>query len=151
VFPRQWPVKILLIHENNPYLEREEITIAADCTLLVKKDFHEKYSSGRPVFIGCPLLENPDVLIKKLAIIMNSRARRIDVVTMEVPCCQTLHMMIEKIVREQGIGDKEIKNYIVRVFTGNIEEWKPGVIDESMIELERMAHGHMVHDELKRH
>ena len=146
MFPRQWPVKILLIHSNNPYLGKEELKIVADCALLARKGFHEEYTNGNPVFIGCPLLENPDLLLNKLRIILGySKAKKIEVYSMEVPCCQALHLMIKRLLNELNIDDKEVEHYIVRVFTGNVEKWKPGVIDESMIELERIAHGHGGH------
>lgn len=141
--PRQWPLKILLIHSNNSFLKKPKIVIAADCTLLLREDLHESYEKGIPVFIGCPLLEDPDALINKLKLILSeSTAKQIDVISMEVPCCQALHMMIRRLLDEISIKEKKINHFIIRVFTGNKEEWKPGIIDKSMIELERIAHGH---------
>jgi hypothetical protein len=63
----------------------------------------------------------------------------VDVITMEVPCCQALHMMVKQITSENNLKHR-FTHRIVRVFTKEVEEWRPGQVDESMIELERIAH-----------
>lgn len=141
--PKQWPIKILLVHPNSPFLKRPKIIIAADCALLLRRDLHTDYEKGIPIFIGCPLLENPDLLFNKLRVILSeTSAKQINIISMEVPCCHTLHMMVRKLLNELNVEDRKINHYIIRIFTGDMEEWRPGIIDESMIKLERIAHGH---------
>lgn len=141
--PKQWPLKIILVHPKAPFLKNKKLIIAADCSLLLRRDLHESYEKKIPVIIGCPLLENPDAILRKLELILTSEEpKEIDVISMEVPCCQALHMMVKQILAKVKESKHNIKHYIVRVFTSNLEEWKPGVIDESMIALERMAHEH---------
>jgi hypothetical protein len=136
----QWPLKILLVHPQAPFLSKDKIVISADCVLLMRPDISQLYSNGIPVLIGCPLLEDPDVMLNKLKLILSSGLKNIDVISMEVPCCQALHMMVRHIASENNLKHS-FSHKIVRVFTKEVEEWKPGVVDESMIKLERIAHG----------
>ena len=54
----QWPVKILLVHPKAPFLQKEKLIIAADCSVLSNKGLGEKFGKGETVIIGCPLLED---------------------------------------------------------------------------------------------
>ncbi len=137
----QWPVKILLVHPKAPFLQKEKLVIAADCSVLLNRGLGEKFGKGETVIIGCPLLEDPDRTFSKLRLVFKeTNAKKVEVYTMEVPCCHALHYMALKASSEAERGDIEVKNYIVRVEGGRIEEFKPGVVDESMIEAERKAH-----------
>lgn len=137
----QWPVKILLVHPQAAFLMRNKITIAADCAALLNENLSEQYRNGNPIIIGCPLLEDPNRLASKIALVMEETlAKEIDVYTMEVPCCHAIHMMVTKAIKESG-KDINSKHYIIRVASRRIESYKPGVIDESMVEAERKAHG----------
>ncbi|MBE8539557.1 hypothetical protein [Geoglobus acetivorans] len=129
----QWPVKIMLVHPKADFLKDDEITIAADCAVLVNREISDRFGK-KAVLIGCPMLEDPKRVYEKIQMLMKEgEFSSVQVFTMEVPCCQALHMMVE---REKG--DKEIRRFIVRV-NGNVEEYK-GKIDESMIEAEKKAH-----------
>ncbi|MEM2339364.1 MAG: hypothetical protein QXW83_04095, partial [Nitrososphaerales archaeon] len=109
----QWPVKILLVYPKAPFLQREKITIAADCSILINESFHDKFKKGETLIIGCPLLENPDRIMNKITqIIKDTTASKIDVYTMEVPCCHAIHMMVKKAVKELRKEDVDIKHYI---------------------------------------
>lgn len=138
----QWPVKILLVHPQAPFLKREKLIIASDCTLLTNKELGDRFRNGETVIIGCPLLEDPDRIMSKLALVMKeTTAKSVEVFTMEVPCCHAIHMMAMKAIKEAG-NNIDAKHYIVRVMTGDVEPYVPGLIDESMLEAERRAHGH---------
>ncbi len=63
----QWPVKILLVHPQASFLQKEKLTIAADCAVLTNKEFGEKFRKGETVIIGCPLLEDPSRIMVKLS------------------------------------------------------------------------------------
>ncbi|NOY10712.1 MAG: hypothetical protein GXO67_01215 [Archaeoglobi archaeon] len=130
---RQWPVKLLLVHPKAEFLKGDRIIIASDCSLLIDKEITEKFGET-PVLIGCPMLEDPRRTYEKIKLLMETgEFGEVEVYTMEVPCCQALHMMVE---REKG--DKDVRRFIVRV-TGEVEEYR-GVVDERMIEAERRAH-----------
>jgi len=138
----QWPVKILLVHPKASFLTRDKIIIAADCAALLNEEVSQRFRSGEPVIIGCPLLEDPHKMMNKIALIMEgAKVRELEVYTMEVPCCHAIHMMVTKIIGETG-RDVKSRHYIVRVLTRRAESYKPGAIDESMIRAEREAHTH---------
>jgi hypothetical protein len=136
----QWPLKILLVHPQAPFLAKNRIVIVADCAILMRPEIAKLYDEGVPILIGCPLLEDPDAMINKLKLILGTdNVKDVDVITMEVPCCQALHMMVKQIASENNLKHR-FTHKIVRVFTKEVEEWRPGQVDESMIELERIAH-----------
>jgi len=136
---RQWPVKILLVSPKAPFMQKDSLTIAADCTLLLNPEIYEKFGKGETVVIGCPLLENPDSLSEKISTILkSSKIKRVSVYTIEVPCCHAIHLMVNRSIK--GRSDVQVEGYIVRVATGKAEPYKPGRIDESMLEMERLAH-----------
>lgn len=140
--PEQWPVKVLLVHPLAPFLKRDKLTVAADCAALVHAPIGEKFRRGETVIIGCPLLEDPDRLVDKLSLVTSEMgAKDLEVYTMEVPCCHVIHMMVSKALAKTGKAGVRVRNFIVRVSTGEAEPYRPGVIDESMIKAERMAHG----------
>ncbi len=137
-----WPVKILLIHPQAPFLKSESIVIASDCAVLLYGELGERFRAGTPVVIGCPLLEDPHKLFDKIKLIINeASSKSIDVYTMEVPCCHAIHMMVDSAIKELGKNTKT-SHYIVRVLTKKAEPYIPGYIDESAIEFEKRAHGH---------
>lgn len=138
----QWPVKILLVHPRAPFLQGDRLVVAADCSVLLNRELGEEFKRGTAVIIGCPLLEDPDGMQRKLRLVLEeTSAREVKVYTMEVPCCHALHYMTARAARESGKRGVKLENYIVRVETGAVEEFKPGLVDESMIEAERRAHG----------
>ncbi|HID18683.1 TPA: hypothetical protein EYP27_03980 [Candidatus Bathyarchaeota archaeon] len=140
----QWPVKILLVHPQASFLQKSRLTIAADCAVLSSESLGNRFRKGETVIIGCPLLEDPNRVMSKLALVMKEAdASEVEVYTMEVPCCHAIHMMVMKAIKEAGKGNVDAKYYIVRVMSGEIEPYKPGAIDESMMEAERRAHGHI--------
>lgn len=138
----QWPVKILLIHPQAPFLMQDKMVVSADCAVLLSEEVSEQFRGGSPVVIGCPLLEDPNRMMNKITLLIKeTKANEVTVYAMEVPCCHALHMMVTRAIKETG---KEInsKHYIVRVYSRKVEPYKPGVLDDSMIRAEREAHGH---------
>lgn len=137
----QWPVKILLVHPRAPFLMQDKIVIAADCATLLSEEVGGQFKGGSPVIIGCPLLEDPNRIMNKIALVMKeTKASEVAVYSMEVPCCHALHMMVKRAIGETGRGISS-KHYIVRVYSRKVEPYRLGVVDESMIRAEREAHG----------
>jgi hypothetical protein len=138
---KQWPVKILLVHPQAPFMQHSKLIIASDCAVLTNPELAERFKRGETVLIGCPLLEDPDRLAQKFDLIaQETGAKEIEVYTMEVPCCHAFHMMVRHSL-ERAKKSIETKNYIVRVLTGKPEPYEFGRIDRSMIEMEHRAHG----------
>ena len=130
----QWPLKILLVHPEAKFLQEDKFTIAADCSLLVNKKIVDKFGK-EAVIIGCPMLEDPRRFFEKLKLIIEkSKAKKIDVYTMEVPCCHAIHMMVDKALQK----DISVEKFIVRI-SGKVEPYT-GFIDRSMVEAEAKAH-----------
>lgn len=138
----QWPVKILLVHPQAPFMQQDSLTIAADCTLLANPELSKQFNKGETMIIGCPLLEDPDRLAEKIGLIAGeTKAKKIEVYTMEVPCCHAIHMMVNRSLDKKRRHDVEVKNFIVRVMTGKAEPYVFGKVDRSMLEMETRAHG----------
>lgn len=139
---RQWPVKILLVHPQAPFMQRDSLTIASDCALLVNPELSSRFKSGDTVVTGCPLLEDPDRLAEKIDLIAEeTKAKKIEVYTMEVPCCHAIHMMVGRSMEKKRKQGVKVENYIVRVMTGKAEPYALGRVDRSMVEMEKRAHG----------
>lgn len=136
---RQWPIKLLLVHPQAPFLDSDTITLAADCTLMLWSELSQQFTQGSPMVIGCPMLEDPDKQSEKIDLLARTtQAKTVRVYTMEVPCCLAYHQMVERSFQDRdGIT---VENYIVRVMTGEAGPYVPGKLDSSMMEMEHRAH-----------
>jgi NAD-dependent dihydropyrimidine dehydrogenase PreA subunit len=105
----QWPVQLMLVPPNAPYLDNADLLIAADCVPFAYANFHEDFLKGRSLVIGCPKLDDIDFYKEKLTgIIRSNNIRSITLLHMEVPCCYGLRQAVEEALKESGKG-KEIK------------------------------------------
>lgn len=108
---KRWPLKVLLVHPEAKFMQEDKFTIAADCSLLVHKEIVKRFGE-ETVIIGCPMLEDPRRFFDKLKLIIEKcKAKKIDVFTMEVPCCHAIHMMVDKVL-QQGI---KIRRMVIAV------------------------------------
>lgn len=138
---KQWPIKIQLVNPQAPFLLKDSLTIAADCTLAANPELSSRFGKDETVVIACPMLEDSERVASQIdRIIGESKAKKVEVYTMEVPCCHPIHMMVERSMGERRKRGLEVKNYIVRVMTRKVEPWTPGKVDRSMIEMERRVH-----------
>jgi hypothetical protein len=86
-----WPIQLMLVPPQAPYLQGADIVLAADCVPFAYADFHRRFLRGRPVIIGCPKLDQADFYVKKLAQILHiARPKSVSILRMEVPCCSGL-------------------------------------------------------------
>lgn len=139
---KQWPVKILLVHPQAPFMQKDSLIIASDCTLITNPQLSSRFKKGETIVIGCPLLEDPDRLAEKLDLIAEeTKAKKIEVYTMEVPCCHAIHMMVDRSLSKKKKRGIKVEKHIVRVMTGDAEPYVPGRLDRSMLEMEMRAHG----------
>jgi Pyruvate/2-oxoacid:ferredoxin oxidoreductase delta subunit len=91
-----WPVQLTLVPPSAPYLRGADILLVADCVPFAMADFHQRFLRNRPVIIGCPKLDQPELYAKKLAEIAHvARPKSLTVIHMEVPCCSGLTRIAE--------------------------------------------------------
>ena len=100
---KQWPVQLMLVPPNAPYLEDADLLITADCVPFALPTFHQDFLRGKRLIIGCPKLDDIDFYKEKLAEIFKSNnIRSVTVLHMEVPCCFGLRRVVEEAVSESG-------------------------------------------------
>ena len=92
-----WPVQIRLVPPTAPFLKGADLLVAADCTPIAYPNFHRDFLEGKVVMVGCPKFDEVQAYVQKFADIFNvAGIKSIEVVTMEVPCCQGLPVIVRK-------------------------------------------------------
>jgi len=92
-----WPVQIRLVPPTAPFLKGAHMLVAADCTPIAYPNFHRDFLNGKVVMVGCPKFDDVQSYIQKFAEIFNTAGiKSVEVVAMEVPCCQGLPMIAKK-------------------------------------------------------
>jgi len=92
-----WPVQIRLVPPTAPFLKGANLLVAADCTPIAYPNFHRDFLQGKVVMLGCPKFDEAQAYIQKFADIFNTAGiKSVEVITMEVPCCQGLPMIVKK-------------------------------------------------------
>jgi NAD-dependent dihydropyrimidine dehydrogenase PreA subunit len=92
-----WPVQIRLVPPTAPFLKGADLLVAADCTPVAYPNFHRDFLDGKVVVVGCPKFDDVQTYVQKFADIFNTAGiKSIEVVTMEVPCCQGLPVIVKK-------------------------------------------------------
>ncbi len=100
---RQWPTKIELVSPNAPYFNNEELLVVSDCSPLVYGDFHRKILKGKPIVTICPILSLGDAELQKLEDILKANPiKKVNLILMEVPCCQKIRFYMGQIVKAVG-------------------------------------------------
>lgn len=83
-----WPIQLMLIPTNAPYLAQADLVISADCVPCAVGDFHRRFVDGRILIIACPKLDNAQYYVEKLTeMFTRNDIRSLTVPYMEVPCC----------------------------------------------------------------
>lgn len=92
-----WPVQIRLVPPTAPFLKGADLLVAADCTPIAYPNFHRDFLQGKVVMVGCPKFDEVDAYVDKFSDIFSvAGIKSVTVVTMEVPCCQGLPMIVRK-------------------------------------------------------
>ena len=100
---RNWPVQLMLMPVNAPYLNGADLLIAADCAGSACPDYHEDYVKGRVLVIACPKLDNADFYREKLAAMFKANdINSVRVVHMTVPCCFGLVQLVRQALADSG-------------------------------------------------
>lgn len=100
---RQWPVQIMLVPPQAPFLNDADLLIAADCVAFAMPDFHERLLKGRVLLVGCPKLDDAAFYQEKLtAMFTENTIRSVTVAHMEVPCCSAMVRLVKAAIAASG-------------------------------------------------
>jgi len=92
-----WPVQIKLVPPTAPFLKGADLLVAADCTPFAYPNFHRDFLQGKVLMVGCPKFDDAEAYIQKFTDVFKmSGVKSVTVVTMEVPCCQGLPVIVKK-------------------------------------------------------
>ena len=91
---RQWPVQIMLVPPNAPYLKEADLLIAADCVPFAYADFHHELLKGKLLLEFCQE--------KITQILKDNNIKSITCAHMEVPCCFGLVSMVKSAISASG-------------------------------------------------
>jgi len=98
-----WPVQLMLVPPNAPFLDNADLLITADCVPFAYADFHNDFIKGKSLVIGCPKLDDAKYYMEKLTTIFKeSNIRSLTVVNMEVPCCHGLYHIVNEALKSSG-------------------------------------------------
>ncbi|MBU4311757.1 MAG: 4Fe-4S binding protein [Candidatus Omnitrophica bacterium] len=98
-----WPIQLMLVPVEAPYLKDANLLIAADCVAFSYPDFHQDFLKGRIALIGCPKLDAATVYEEKLAELFKINSiKSITVLHMEIPCCFGLIQIVKEALRLSG-------------------------------------------------
>ncbi len=98
-----WPVQIRLVPPTAPFLKGANLLVAADCAPIAYPNFHRDFLQGKVVMVGCPKFDEADAYVEKFTDIFSlAGIKSVTVVTMEVPCCQGLPMIVRKGLEVSG-------------------------------------------------
>ena len=118
---RQWPVQIMLVPPNAPYLKNADLLIAADCVPFAYPDFHKEFLKDKVLLVGCPKLDDTDFYLQKLTQLFQANdIKSITIAHMEVPCCFGLIKLVNAAVGQSG-KNIPIKGYTIGV-KGDVKE-----------------------------
>jgi ferredoxin len=100
---RQWPVQIMLVPPEAPFLRGADLLIAADCVPFSYADFHERLLKGKTLLAGCPKLDDAQFYRDKLTeMFKRNDLASVTVAYMEVPCCFGMVKLVESAIEQSG-------------------------------------------------
>lgn len=98
-----WPVQIRLVPPNAPFLRNAHLLVAADCTPFAYASFHRDFIQGKIVLVGCPKLDDKELYLEKFTELFRvAGIRSVTTVDMEVPCCQSLPVLVKMAMEKAG-------------------------------------------------
>ena len=99
-----WPIQMMLVPTEAPYLKNADLLIAADCVAFSYPDLHRDFLKEKVLLIGCPKLDTASVYEEKLADIFRSNnIKSVTVLHMEVPCCFGLVQIAKEALKASGM------------------------------------------------
>ncbi len=98
-----WPVQMMLVPVEAPFLKGADLLLSADCVPFAMGGFHEALLDGRVLMVGCPKLDDAQHYVEKLAGIFRlNRINSIMIAYMEVPCCGGLERIVNEAMMISG-------------------------------------------------
>ena len=92
-----WPVQIRLIPASAPFLKGADLLVLADCAAVAFPSLHRDLIKGKVVMMGCPKFDDVGPYVDKFAdIFRTAEINSVTTVTMEVPCCSGLPIIVRK-------------------------------------------------------
>lgn len=99
-----WPVQIKLVPPTAPFLKGADLLVAADCTPFAYPDFHRDFLKGNVLMVGCSKFDDAEAYVQKFTDVFKTAGiKSVTVLTMEVPCCQGLPVIVEKGMAAAGV------------------------------------------------
>jgi NAD-dependent dihydropyrimidine dehydrogenase PreA subunit len=118
----QWPIQLLLVSVNAPFLKNADLVVAADCVGFAYSNFHVDFLKERKLIIGCPKLDDIQFYRKKLeTLFKESQPRSVTVVNMEIPCCSGLYKVVKEALTSAGL-DVPLKQEIIDIKGNRIQQ-----------------------------
>lgn len=100
----QWPIQLTLVPPNAPYFQDADLAVTADCVPFAYANFHQEFLKGRPIVVGCPKLDDLQSYVDKLtAIFQANKLKSVEVLLMEVPCCNGLAQATKMAIVNAGV------------------------------------------------
>jgi NAD-dependent dihydropyrimidine dehydrogenase PreA subunit len=97
-----WPVQIRLVPPTAPFLKGADLLVSADCTPVAYPRFQELLRN-RVVMVGCPKFDDAEAYVQKFTeIFAGSGIKSITIARMEVPCCASMRVIIDKALERAG-------------------------------------------------
>ncbi|MEJ5357229.1 MAG: 4Fe-4S dicluster domain-containing protein [Desulfobacterales bacterium] len=119
-----WPVQILLVPPEAPFLRGADLLVMADCVPVAFPSLHRDLLRGRRVMIGCPKFDDREAYVEKFSrVFREAGIRRVTCVTMEVPCCGGLPQIVRQGLKRSG-AEIPLEEVVISV-RGKILERKP--------------------------
>lgn len=101
---RHWPVQIRLIPATAPFLKGARLLVAADCAPVAYPSLHQDFLKDHVIMIGCPKFDEVQAYIDKFAeIFKTADIADVTVMAMEVPCCSSLPVIVQKGMEKAGV------------------------------------------------
>ncbi|MBU0985543.1 MAG: 4Fe-4S binding protein [candidate division Zixibacteria bacterium] len=99
----QWPVQLMLVSPQAPYFKNADLLITADCVPFAHPGYHDTFLKGRALAVGCPKLDDLQHYLDKLTqIFAANNLRSVEVLLMEVPCCNGLGQATQMARQQAG-------------------------------------------------
>jgi Fe-S-cluster-containing hydrogenase component 2 len=118
-----WPIQIRLVPPTAGFLRNADLLVAADCTAAAHPNFQRDLLKGKVLLLGCPKFDDPEDCVKRFSeIFRKADIRSVTTVTMEVPCCQGLPVIVKKGMEAAG-KDVPLKQVVVGI-RGTIQKRK---------------------------
>lgn len=100
---RNWPIQLHLTPIQAGCFQNAHLLLAADCVPFATPDFHSKLLAGKTLLIACPKLDDTGIYRNKLVQIFKANPiQSITVAIMEVPCCNSLAMLVRDVLAHIG-------------------------------------------------